>query len=187
MTSFQYFCHISVKISQNHKKLDSFKIYIERAVEKRPRWNFQVLVSRYINKTKVETILRDTLYKGKKLTFKRMSHDYKMKCPTCLQETRYIIQHFSKGRCKIIVNIHDLKKELNSFKELYTRNNKTSANVKIGQNKEKMMQVKEQQSKQKCQSMARQREDDADKVKKQQNSASVKARLKKKRKEGNQC
>ena len=43
MTSFQYFVNISVKISPNSNKLDSFKIYTERAVEKCPRLNFYVL------------------------------------------------------------------------------------------------------------------------------------------------
>ena len=42
-TSFYYFGNILVKISLNHNKLESFKIYIERTVEKCPRWNFKVL------------------------------------------------------------------------------------------------------------------------------------------------
>ena len=40
MTSFKYFVNIVVNISPNNNKLDSFKIYTERAVEKFPRWNF---------------------------------------------------------------------------------------------------------------------------------------------------
>ena len=56
----QYFGNILVKISQNNNKMDIFRIYIERAIEKdgisRP------LGSREIPKTKVCTVLRDTLY-----------------------------------------------------------------------------------------------------------------------------
>ena len=43
MTSLQYFGHILVKILPNTNKMDIFRIYIERAVEKCPRWNFQEL------------------------------------------------------------------------------------------------------------------------------------------------
>ena len=41
MTSLQYFGHILVKILPNTNKIDIYRIYIERAVEKCPRWKFQ--------------------------------------------------------------------------------------------------------------------------------------------------
>ena len=40
MTSFYHYGNISVKISLNDNKLDSFEIYMKSAVEKCPRWNF---------------------------------------------------------------------------------------------------------------------------------------------------
>ena len=40
MTAFYYFVNISVQISPNNKNLDIFKIYMERAIEKCPRWIF---------------------------------------------------------------------------------------------------------------------------------------------------
>ena len=43
MTTMFYFGNISVKISPNNNKMDIFRIYTERAVEKCPRWNFQTL------------------------------------------------------------------------------------------------------------------------------------------------
>ena len=49
MTSFSYFGNISVKISPNNKKNDSFEIYTERAVEKCPRWNFFANFAQYFN------------------------------------------------------------------------------------------------------------------------------------------
>ena len=64
MTSFLYFGNISVKILANNSKFDSFKIYIERAIEKYPR-------GQEINKTKVETILWATLHVVKK---EKLSH-----------------------------------------------------------------------------------------------------------------
>ena len=51
-------------------------------------------------------------YNGKKLTFQRMSHDYKMRCPACGNETKYIIQHLNKSKCKKNVHIDDFKNEL---------------------------------------------------------------------------
>ena len=43
MTSFLYIGNNSVKISPNDKFFHSFEIYMERAVEKCPKWNFYVL------------------------------------------------------------------------------------------------------------------------------------------------
>ena len=40
MTSPYCFANILVYFSPNDKKVDIFKVYAERAVEKRPRWNF---------------------------------------------------------------------------------------------------------------------------------------------------
>ena len=57
---------------------------------------------------------------GKKLTFHRMSDDYTMKCPTCLHETRYIIQHLNKGKCQNTVHIDNFKIEFKAYKEMYT-------------------------------------------------------------------
>ena len=61
-TPFLYFGHISVKISPNNNKLDSFKIYAERAVENVQDGTYRCFGGREINKTKVETILWDTMY-----------------------------------------------------------------------------------------------------------------------------
>ena len=41
MTASEYFANISVQILPNNKNLDIFKIYMERAIEKCPRWIFQ--------------------------------------------------------------------------------------------------------------------------------------------------
>jgi hypothetical protein len=38
--------------------------------------------------------------KGSKLTFRRMSYDYRMMCPNFYNETRYIVQHMSKSKCQ---------------------------------------------------------------------------------------
>ena len=64
MTSYQYFANISIPISPNNKNLDIFKIYTKWAVEKCPVQDGipKPLRSREIQKTKVDTILRDTLY-----------------------------------------------------------------------------------------------------------------------------
>ena len=41
MISLQYFANKSVQISPNNNKMDIFKIFTKRAVEKCPIWNFQ--------------------------------------------------------------------------------------------------------------------------------------------------
>ena len=138
---------------------------------------------------------------GKKLTFQRMSLDYKMKCPTCLHETRYIIQHLAKGKCQITVNIDNFKNELRTYKEFYTKQRRRlnmerkrttdTEKIRESQNKWKKTsiakqrendanKVKEQQNKRKSKSRAKQRENDACKVKEQQNQRSRLSRVKRK-------
>ena len=61
MISLQCFGYISVQISPNNKNLDIFKIYTKWAVEKCPRWNFYAYRKPRNSKTKVYTVLLDTL------------------------------------------------------------------------------------------------------------------------------
>ena len=96
-----------------------------------------------------------------------MSHDYKMRCPACGNETKYIIQHLNKSKCKKNVHIDDFKNELKAYKESYTklkrRQNMDMKRTTAGD------QIKESQNKWKKQSRERQRKNDETKVKLQQN------------------
>ena len=57
----QYFCNILVKILSNNNKIDIFIIYTERAIKNAKDGISRPLGSREIQKTKVCTVLRDTL------------------------------------------------------------------------------------------------------------------------------
>ena len=131
---------------------------------------------------------------GKKLIFKRTSYDYKLICPSCLKETKQMIQHIPKGNCKLTMNMDDFKSQLKDFKKSYTKENQKQRKkecierqraldedkVKEKQNQNKRAsrdaqraldenKVKEKQNKDKRECIDRQRALDEDKVKEKQN------------------
>ena len=118
---------------------------------------------------------------------------------------KYLVPEILSKQTFLIHPVQEFEKELDSFKELYTKEqqnkwknqsmakqrDKDESKVKEQQNKCKRQnrakqrennadKVKEQQNKHKCQSMAKQRENDESRVKERQNQRSKLSRAKKK-------
>ena len=107
------------------------------------------------------------IHNGKKLMFRRTSYDYKLICPTCLKETKQIIQHICKGTCTITVNMDDFKGQLNEYKKAYTKERKREYIKR--QRALNEIKVKEDQNKRKKECINRQRAVDVNKVRENQN------------------
>ena len=100
-----------------------------------------------------------------------MSSDYRMMCPNCYNETRYIVQHMSKSKCQKNEYLNEFKEQFKAYKADHIQylqreiNKKSNANQRM-QNEEK---VKLSQNKRKRESMAHQRASDEAKFKEVQN------------------
>ena len=78
-----------------------------------------------------------------------------MKCPNCPSETRYILQHISKSRCQITVDLNDFKMQLKTYKEKYAKEKKntTDRQSRVKQRAKDLIKVKEMQNKWKKESI----------------------------------
>ena len=115
---------------------------------------------------------------GHIIIFQRKTYDYKMKCPNCPIETRYIFQHISKSSCQRTVDLNDFKSQLKAYKDKYTKENQNKRKRQsIGQQRTKGEGiVRESQNTRKRESIAQQRMKDEDKVKESQNKRKMESR-----------
>ena len=72
------------------------------------------------------------------LVFLCMSEDFVMKCPMCLRDTKYIIQHISKSKgCKLPGTLNSFKDQFGKYKENHKkegqRKHKEKSRIKKGQ------------------------------------------------------
>ena len=105
---------------------------LEESQFKKP-WNKELPVHQEDSREETDNETRNYIpfvyeKNGKKLTFKRTSYDYKLVCPSCHKETKYMIQHICKGNCPSTVDMVDFKEQLKEFKKSYTREKKYQVN-----------------------------------------------------------
>ena len=67
------------------------------------------------------------------LVFLCMSEDFVMKCPMCLRDTKYIIQHISKSKdCKLPGTLNSFKDQFGKHKENHKKKDKENVRKKVG-------------------------------------------------------
>ena len=119
---------------------------------------------------------------GKLLVFLSMSDDYIMKCPMCLIETKYIIQHVSKKKdCKISGDLDSFKDKFRVYKQYYTQELKRKIKQRsdIKRREENLVKVKVDQVRRKESSRIKLNKKENDKVKVQQRVIKQRSDLKK--------
>ena len=95
---------------------------------------------------------------GKTLVFQRTSYDYKMICPNCKSETRYIVRHLlNHPDCQQIIVPYEFKKQFKTYKLDFTRelHIKRIRKYTDNQRDDDDKKVKDSQNKRKKESTAR--------------------------------